>query len=349
MRNPKCKGFTLIELLVVIAIIGVLTGMLLPAVQSVREAARNVQCKNNLRNIAIACQNFESSRNRLPPGTLGFDKTLFVPADVSIPEWDSTTAHRYHWKKTQHCSFLTLILPYIEMTNTAVAFPSDSLSLTNEALFPGDIPACAQACSTKVPLFLCPSDELESMEALISPCTSQPAATTLNGFFVEDQFIIGLEMKTGFAKTNYLGCSGAHSGGDYPIESLAGYAGVMTCRKSMSTGRIRDGSSNTILVAETLGHIDDRKRTMAFGWAFGGLARGRGEADWGSTTSSFNSEMFFLGDLEYSGLTGFGSAHPTHVNVVKSDGAVASIPRTVSVRVWYGLCGASDGTVIPEF
>jgi hypothetical protein len=123
----------------------------------------------------------------------------------------------------------------------------------------------------------------------------------------------------------------------------------MSCRKSVKTDQIRDGASNTILVAETLGSIGDGERTMAFGWAFGGLARGRGEADWGSATSSQNPDLFFFGDRQYSGLSGFGSAHATHVNVVKSDGSVASVPRTVSIQVWYGLCGARDGTTNREF
>lgn len=348
MKRVMYRGFTLVELLVAISIIGVLIGMLLPAVQAVRESARNTQCKNNLRNIAIACQNFESSRNRLPPGTLGFDKTLYIPIDVSILDWNDNLAHRYHWKKTQHCSFLTLILPFVEMTNTADEFPTDSFSLINEVMFPGDDPGCAQACSTRVPLYLCPSDDLESMELLVSPCTSQPAASFSSGFFVEDKFIFGLEMRSGYSKTNYLGCSGAHSGGKYP-GSLRGYEGVMTCRNSMNSGKIRDGSSNTILVAETLGDISNRTRTMAYGWAFGGLARGRGMAEWGSTTSAINPELYFLGDLVYSSASGFGSAHSTHVNVVKSDGAVSSIPRSVSIRVWYGLCGASDGEIELEF
>ena len=68
-QTSRRTGFTLVELLVVIAIIGILVGMLLPAVQQVREAARNANCQSNLRNVSLACLNFESTKQRYPAGT----------------------------------------------------------------------------------------------------------------------------------------------------------------------------------------------------------------------------------------------------------------------------------------
>jgi prepilin-type N-terminal cleavage/methylation domain-containing protein len=72
------RGFTLVELLVVIAIIGVLVGLLLPAVQAAREAARRMQCQNNLKQISLAAMNFESALKGLPPSSYDNDTTPVV-------------------------------------------------------------------------------------------------------------------------------------------------------------------------------------------------------------------------------------------------------------------------------
>jgi prepilin-type N-terminal cleavage/methylation domain-containing protein/prepilin-type processing-associated H-X9-DG protein len=98
-RRPAARAFTLIELLVVIAIISVLIALLLPAVQSAREAARRAQCGNNLMQIAIALQNYESSHERLPPGVV----------NNSSPVLDQAKGYHFGW--------LTQILPFYEQIN----------------------------------------------------------------------------------------------------------------------------------------------------------------------------------------------------------------------------------------
>src|SRR5262245_59038734 len=71
IRTSQRRGLTLVELLVVIAIIGVLTALLLPAVQAAREAARQMACANNLKNLGLAAQNYHGNLSTFPPGAVG--------------------------------------------------------------------------------------------------------------------------------------------------------------------------------------------------------------------------------------------------------------------------------------
>jgi prepilin-type N-terminal cleavage/methylation domain-containing protein/prepilin-type processing-associated H-X9-DG protein len=123
-RRP---GFTLIELLVVIAIIAILIGLLLPAVQKIREAANRMKCSNNLKQLGLAAHNFESAYQTLPPG-----------------EWTRSTDGG-----TSRPSLAAVILAYVEQSNkfNQFNFAFDVTSATN-----------APARRQDVPIFLCPSD-----------------------------------------------------------------------------------------------------------------------------------------------------------------------------------------------
>ena len=100
--HPSGRGFTLVELLVVIAIIGTLVGLLLPAVQQAREAARRSACSNNLKQLALGVLNFESTQKRLPAGR----------ADVNF--FNAVGSGNF-W---EYASFITMILPHIEEQQT---------------------------------------------------------------------------------------------------------------------------------------------------------------------------------------------------------------------------------------
>lgn len=111
MKNRRNSGFTLVELLVVIAIIGILIGMLLPAVQQVREAARRTTCMNNLRQIALATLNYESAFQRFPKAWNGGDD---YDANVQGLQ-SSTTGHQWG-------GMLVPVLAFMEQNNVSRYF-----------------------------------------------------------------------------------------------------------------------------------------------------------------------------------------------------------------------------------
>ena len=145
----KSKGFTLVELLVVIAIIGVLVGLLLPAVQAAREAARRMQCSNNLKQLGLSVLNYESAFRRLPSAGQGTNYATNPP---------STTIGRQ--------SVFTAILPYLEQNNTYQQL--DLRFAYNETI--SNIAASKQGIST----FICPSNSI------------RPSSTDKDGFGCTD-------------------------------------------------------------------------------------------------------------------------------------------------------------------
>jgi prepilin-type N-terminal cleavage/methylation domain-containing protein/prepilin-type processing-associated H-X9-DG protein len=248
------KGFTLIELLVVIAIIAVLIGLLLPAVQKIRDAANRIQCANNLRQIGLALHNFHDVNLAFPPALSGHVNRPGALGESRRPD------NRYwYW------SWLARILAYVEGDNLyrvadAFAQQGDNMPFSYPApahpwnpwgnwnVSSGAVVGANPGLGTEIKLYSCPADS--------RTLTAQQVPTG-----------VGSSFWTQLAFTAYVGNAGIN--GSY-ANVTPGPEGILFARNSSTPPKIRiaditDGTSNTIFVGER-----PPSRDMEFGWWFAG-------------------------------------------------------------------------------
>ena len=232
----KKHGFTLVELLVVIAIIGVLMGLLLPAVQMAREAARRTQCQNNMRQLGLAVLNWESARSRLPhPGqcdSTGGAATVYMTqstATLLLPMLEQGNVYDL----MDHTLTYAQMVSQGRYTMTTV-HPRSKGAVYHDPLFPNTV----RAAKTQIASFVCPSTP-------ISGATRSP-----DGYGAWDYMFISVsdvEEESGQATP-----PGTRPTNNTRRQQMT-RQGCLSCEQGWGLQSITDGTSNTILCIEDSG------------------------------------------------------------------------------------------------
>lgn len=323
MKNKTASGFTLVELLVVIAIIGILIGMLLPAVQQVREAARRTQCANNLRQSTLAAMNYESAHMQLPSGNF----------------WGGGP-----WGH----SFWVQLLPFIEQGSLYDGYDQTTGGWTGGAS--NTNPNKVWLTGRSMDFLLCPSTSLPEFPVNYGSADADAFAGTRNG----DGDIAGMIP----CYTGVMGSS-EHSTAYSARGGIASRGGLLIKQNAenddpgISFGQISDGSSNTLMLVEQSAWMlnDDGEKVDCR--ADGNHGFNMGGSYW--NIRQFNlvtirhpiNEKYISRAVGSAGNVGpnrpIHSAHPGGAMVTVGDGSVHFLANQTTVDVLINLADRDDG------
>jgi prepilin-type N-terminal cleavage/methylation domain-containing protein/prepilin-type processing-associated H-X9-DG protein len=333
MNNTRAAGFTLVEVLVVISIVGILAGLLLPAVSATREVCRRSQCSNHLKQIGLALHQYLEMHRRFPPGAMLIPNYSFTEKSGWYDPWAEAADIR---PGKQGISWMLLILPYIEQNDIYANWNFNKNVRGNASLAQRDIA-----------FFYCPSRR----------------ACVRRG----DEKIMFDKWTSG--GTDYGGCLGRCNG--FRNEYSTVYngpprishrflrdstlfkeekTGIFAPNRATSTADIRDGMSQTIMIGEMqrlhplpgAKSYEKTNRTSNDGWATAGVA------------TLFNNMLPDEDDQDDGAPGGFnnwffesaGSEHPLGANFGFADGSIRFLNEDMDTKLYALLGSMNDQEII---
>ena len=334
--SRRCaRGFTLVELLVVIAIIGILVALLLPAVQAAREAARRMECSNNLKQIGLALHNYHDTHKTFPFAYM-IDLT-----NLNVQTWG------------------TRVLPFLEQTAIAKEWKSTT-PLFNEAAALGfnqaNVDINMRLAQTPLSVFMCPSTPRSTpfaYQGILPAGAGAPGVPPIDLTWTcaPSDYCVATGVRGDFANIAYSGNAGGNRHG-----ALQPVAGAFGDSDSLMAS-VKDGTSNTILIGERVGGADIYYGRNRVDLGVLNNLNGGGWADF------LNGEHWMSGSL-YDGTrgvdggpcpincsnergSGFYAFHAGGAQFVLCDGSVRLVQQSVNSLTFASLITRQKGEVFP--
>jgi prepilin-type N-terminal cleavage/methylation domain-containing protein/prepilin-type processing-associated H-X9-DG protein len=309
------RAFTLIELLVVIAIIAILIGLLLPAVQKVREAASRMRCQNNLKQLGLAVHGYNDANGRFPHN-----------GDRAVNEGCCDTTNARHW------SWMARSLPYIEQDNLFKAYGMQN----NPEPTMG---AAAALVNTPVKTFRCGSDTTPDTRTGVAnfPGGQSVASTSYKG-------VSGSQWTHGGTLSNYLNNLGGAGGGD----GIRGSNGIFfrtdfSRPLTLSLVTAADGAANTMMIGEDIGELNTHNS-----WAYANGANGTCAIPLNLGVGLIQPAGVNVTAGWWPNVYSFRSRHSGGANFCMADGSVRFVRDSIDLATYRNASTWNGGEVLGQ-
>ncbi|MEM6980218.1 MAG: DUF1559 domain-containing protein [Planctomycetota bacterium] len=319
-RRTSRSGMTLVELLVVIAIIGILVGLLMPAVQQSREASRRITCNNRIRQLALALQLHESTYRVLPAGTLTRDDGT----DLN----DVLDLHSFGWGAQ--------ILPYVEQSTIYEFLQTHSNRLKTPRWWdPDDFDE--DAAEFVLPVFRCPSDttdDINSERNFFGNHGTSNYAGVIGHILDRNWDTITDQSQTGVVQTGPITSDEQRLSLKWP--------GILHPNSTTSSRDVLDGTSQTLILGERA------EPHLAAVWC------GSDEAKilhnhLGCTSREIAFKLNTPETLIAASAAAFSSRHPSGANFARADGSIVFLNDSIDGEIYELLGRKADRQVIPPY